>query len=321
MNQTYQLLVPAAFAGERLDKFLTDALPKTSRAQAQRLLSDGYVLLGGNPCDDASRKLKAGEMLRVEVPSAKPSELTAVNIPLEILFEDAHLLVINKAPNITVHPAPGEKGPTLVHALLHHCGKSLSGIGGVQRPGIVHRLDKETSGAMIVAKNDAAHQSLTAQLQDRSLSRVYHALCYGVPQPTSGMFEGDIGRAPNNRKKMAVVTRNGKEARTHYKVLETYENTLALVECKLETGRTHQIRVHFSHHGYPLIGDPTYGRPRKLKDESLAQLAREYKRQALHAYSLSFKHPVSGELHQCIAPYPDDFSNLLSALRKHHPLS
>ncbi len=315
-EQTYKLLVPAAFAGERLDKFLTSALPKTSRAQAQRLLASGYVLLAGKPCDDASRKIQAGDTLQVEVPSAKPSELTAVNMPLDILFEDKHLLVINKAAGLTVHPAPGERNATLVHALLHHCGKSLSGIGGVQRPGIVHRLDKETSGAIIVAKNDAAHQHLTAQLQDRSLSRMYHALSFGLPQPTYGCFEGAIGRAPNNRKKMAVVKSGGKEARTHYTTLEIFGGgAVSLVECRLETGRTHQIRVHFSHFGFPLVGDPTYGRPRKLNDEALAQLTRVFPRQALHAAELVFTHPVTGEEHCITAPYPDDFTEMLAALR------
>ncbi len=170
-GQTFHLLVPDAFAGQRLDKFLADALPKTSRNVAQRLLELGHVSLRGQPCNDASRKLAAGDALKVFIPPAEPSELTPANIPLEILYEDSHLLVINKQAGLTVHPAPGEKGPTLVHALLHHCGKSLSGIGGVARPGIVHRLDKETSGAMLVAKNDAAHQSLTAQFADLQRDR------------------------------------------------------------------------------------------------------------------------------------------------------
>jgi 23S rRNA pseudouridine1911/1915/1917 synthase len=317
MNGTeYPLIVAAAYTGERLDKFLADALPKTSRAQAQRLLAQGFVQLAGAPCTDASRKLQAGEQLRVYVPKAEPSALTPVNLPLDVLYEDADLLVINKQAGLTVHPAPGEKGATLVHALLHHCGKSLSGIGGVQRPGIVHRLDKETSGAMIVAKHDAAHQSLTQQLQSRQLKRMYHALCYGVPQPTSGMWEGAIGRSPQHRKKMAVLTKGGKEARTHYQVLEVLGGgAVSLVECQLDTGRTHQIRVHFAHHGYPLVGDPVYGRPRKLQNATLAALLRSFKRQALHARSLAFLSPNSGLAHCYEAPYPEDFAGLLTALR------
>jgi 23S rRNA pseudouridine1911/1915/1917 synthase len=316
MSQNYQLLVPAAFAGERLDKFLADALPKTSRSTAQRLLALGHVTVKQVVCDDASRKIQAGDAITVFVPSAEPSELKPANIPLEILFEDSHLLVINKPAGLTVHPAPGEKGPTLVHALLHHCGKSLSGIGGVARPGIVHRLDKDTSGAMLVAKNDAAHQSLSEQLQDRSLSRLYHAVVFGVPRFPAGMWEGNIGRAPNNRKKMAVLKGGGKEARTHFKVVEQFhDNALSLLELKLETGRTHQIRVHAAHHGYPLVGDPQYGRNRQLRDESLQQICKNFPRQALHAAEISFVHPATKEVHRYAASYPEDFKQLLLNIR------
>lgn len=370
MSQTFQLLVPAAFAGERLDKFLADALPKTSRSTAQRLIALGHVMVKQAPCNDASRKIAAGDAIAVFVPSAEPSELKPANIPLEILFEDEHLLVINKPAGLTVHPAPGEKGPTLVHALLHHCGKSLSGIGGVARPGIVHRLDKDTSGAMLVAKNDAAHQSLSEQLQDRSLSRLYHAVVYGVPQPSfgrkseqgearsgglggvppsyHGTWEGNIGRAPNNRKKMAVLKSGGKEARTHYRVVEGFgiqdsgfgdprkrnasvteqgdaaraegvaggvSPSLSLLALKLETGRTHQIRVHAAHHGHPLVGDPQYGRNRQLRDEHLQQICKAFPRQALHAVEISFVHPATKEVHRYHAPYPEDFKQLLQNLR------
>lgn len=317
MSQTYQLIVPATFAGERLDKFLADALPKTSRSTAQKLIALGHVTLKQQPCGDASRKIAGGDAIAVFVPSAEPSELKPANIPLEILYEDKHLLVINKQAGLTVHPAPGEKGPTLVHALLHHCGRSLSGIGGVARPGIVHRLDKETSGAMLVAKNDAAHQSLSEQLQDRSLSRLYHAVVYGVPRFPAGMWEGNIGRAPNNRKKMAVLKSGGKEARTHFKVVESFGGgALSLLELKLETGRTHQIRVHAAHHGHPLVGDPQYGRSRQLTDASLQQLTQAFKRQALHAAEISFLHPATGESHRYEAPYPADFKELLAFLAR-----
>lgn len=315
-GQEFQLLVPAAFTGQRLDKFLSEALPKTSRTQAQRLVGQGFVTIAGTVCEDSSRKLQPSENIRVYIPSAKTSELIPAKIPLDILFEDNHLLVVNKPAGLTVHPAPGEKGPTLVHALLHHCGKSLSGIGGVQRPGIVHRLDKDTSGAIIVAKNDAAHQALTAQLQDRSLSRVYHAICYGIPNPPKGSIEGDIGRSPHNRKKMAVVTKNGKTARTHYQILEIYLQSLALIECRLETGRTHQIRVHLAHKGHPLVGDDTYGRPRKLQHEALRQISHAFPRQALHAAEMSFIHPQSKEKITISAPYAEDFRDLLEKIRE-----
>ncbi len=316
MTQTYHLQVPQGFHGERLDKFLAVALPKISRAQAQKFIELGHVKLAGAECRDASRKLSNGQALQVIIPDAKPADLAPADIPLTVLYEDAHLLVVNKPAGLTVHPAPGEKGPTLVHALLHHCGTSLSGIGGVARPGIVHRIDKDTSGAIIVAKNDAAHQALSAQLQDRTLSRTYHALVYGLPNPATGTWEGNIGRSPRNRKKMAVVN-GGKPARTHYKVLEVFgKGALSLIECKLETGRTHQIRVHASHHGCPLIGDQTYAaRPRKLQDETLRALASDFPRQALHAVSLSFKHPKSGEIISCQAEYPSDFDALMRGLR------
>jgi 23S rRNA pseudouridine1911/1915/1917 synthase len=302
---------------QRLDKTLAELLPELSRTQAGRLIADGQVTVAGAVCCHVSQKVQTGQEIAVTIPAAVPLELTAVAMPLDILFEDEHLLVVNKPAGLTVHPAVSEQGVTLVHALLHHCGASLSGIGGVQRPGIVHRLDKDTSGAMLVAKHDAAHQHLSAQLADRSLSRLYHALVFGFPKPSQGVWEGNIGRSPQNRKKMAVVATGGKTARSHYKTLETFGNSaLSLVECKLETGRTHQIRVHFSHYGYPLVGDPLYGRGRKLHDANLQRLTTAFPRQALHAVAVSFIHPATGESHHYEAAYPDDFASLYADLQK-----
>lgn len=317
-NLKHNLTVPESDAGQRLDKWLVSQLPEMSRAQLQRLIAEEQVTVNGEVYASASGKLKQGDQLLVRIPEAKPSELEPVDLQLDILFEDEHLAVINKPAGLTVHPAPGESGPTLVHGILHHCGDSLSGIGGVQRPGIVHRLDKDTSGAILIAKHDAAHQHLAAQLQDRSLSRTYHALVYGMPQPLEGVIEGDIGRHPKNRKKMAVVEKNGKPARTHYKVLELFGTEIALVECKLETGRTHQIRVHLTHIGNGLLGDPAYGKPRKLVSPELQERVKSFKRQALHAVKLAFLHPISGERVQCEAPYAPEVEALLGALSNHY---
>lgn len=318
MESSHHIHVPAGTATQRLDKWLSDQLPDLSRAQVQRLIQDGQVTLNGALCLSASTKISADQLISLNVPEPERMDLEPVAMPLDILYEDNELIVLNKPAGLTVHPAPGERNATLVHGLLHHCGDSLSGIGGVQRPGIVHRLDKETSGAMLVAKSDVAHQSLSAQLKDRSLSRTYHALVYGLPNPTTGTIEGAIGRSNKNRKKMAVLNDDdphGKPARTHYRVLQAYGvGALSLVECKLDTGRTHQIRVHLTHQGHPLVGDPVYGRARKLADTTLHDVTRRFTRQALHAVAIAFVHPVSGETLSFNAPYPEDFVSLLEAL-------
>ncbi|MDG1286593.1 MAG: RluA family pseudouridine synthase [Rickettsiales bacterium] len=302
--------------GQRLDKWLSGELAEISRSQVQRLIGEGALTLDGQICKDASLKLNPQHKeLTLIIPEPVEMDLSPVEMDLDILFEDDDLVVINKPAGLTVHPAPGERNATLVHGLLAHCGDTLSGIGGVQRPGIVHRLDKDTSGAIIVAKHDVAHQYLAAQLKDRSLSRTYHALCYGCPMPMSGVVDAPIGRSSRDRKKMAVVEKGtGKEARTHYKVLHRYEGGLSLFECKLESGRTHQIRVHLSHLGHPLVGDPTYGRARKLANKELQQIIAPHKKQMLHAVGIAFLHPKTEELITLKAAYRQEFSELVQRL-------
>jgi 23S rRNA pseudouridine1911/1915/1917 synthase len=282
------------------------------------LILEGRVASAGAVISEPSRRVKPGERFDVVVPPALPAKPQAQHIPLEILFEDAHLIVIVKPAGLTVHPAPGNPDKTLVNALIAHCGASLSGIGGVARPGIVHRLDKDTSGVMVVAKNDAAHAALTAQFQSRSIERLYQALVWGVPRPATGRVEGAIGRSPRDRKKMAVLRRGGKAAATRYRVLRSFAKTASLLECRLETGRTHQIRVHMAHLGHALVGDQVYGRARQRGAPELPPAVRRtidgFRRQALHAAVLGFDHPASGGRVRFETPLPEDFSNLLKSL-------
>jgi 23S rRNA pseudouridine1911/1915/1917 synthase len=298
-------------AGERLDKALTALLPDLTRSRVQALLEQGHVTRetpkGSAPATDGAARVRAGELYTLVIPVAEPSSIRAQAIPLSIVFEDAHLLVIDKPAGMTVHPAPGSPDSTLVNALLAHCGASLSGIGGVARPGIVHRIDKDTSGLLVVAKHDAAHQHLSAQLLERTLKRTYQAVVWGTPAKPAGTLTGNIGRHPVHRQKMAVVKTGGKAAATHYTVMERFAKA-TLVECRLETGRTHQIRVHFAQAGHSLVGDPVYGRAR-------AALPVAFARQALHAWRLALVHPASGEAMQFEAPLPEDFRELIEALR------
>ncbi len=313
-------------SGRRLDQLLAAALPELSRSRLKALILEGRVSCGGAVISEPSRRVKPGERFDVAVPPAAPAVPEAQAIPLEILYEDAQLVVIAKPAGLTVHPAPGNPDKTLVNALIAHCGASLSGIGGVARPGIVHRLDKDTSGVMVVAKTDAAHHALTAQFQGRTIERAYLALVWGVPHPASGRIEGAIGRSARDRKKMAVVARGGKAAATRYRTLRTFGQAAALVECRLETGRTHQIRVHMSHIGHPLVGDPNYGRARchgRARHRAAPELtpaARRmldgFRRQALHAAVLGFDHPAGGRRLRFEAPLPPDFANLLNGLEE-----
>jgi 23S rRNA pseudouridine1911/1915/1917 synthase len=296
-----------------------------SRARVQQLIKGGHVTLGGKTVRDPNHKARAGEVYALTLPPLEKAMPEAQAIPLAVVYEDADLLVIDKPPGMVVHPAAGNRYKTLVNALLAHCGASLSGIGGVARPGIVHRLDKDTSGLMVVAKHDAAHQALTRQFADRSLSRVYQAVVWGVPAPAAGKVEGAIGRHPRARQKMAVVTRGGKPAVTHYRVLEGYDNVTSLVECRLETGRTHQIRVHMAHIRHPVVGDPVYGRrrialivPGQPEKGIIAQL-QVFPRQALHAAELKFLHPVTGKPMKFTAPLPGDMAALVKTLRRKRP--
>ncbi|MBF0349408.1 MAG: RluA family pseudouridine synthase [SAR324 cluster bacterium] len=306
-------------ANQRIDKFLATDEFITSRAEVQRLLKSGDITVN-QLCVNPSYKLRAGDLVRIVLPEPELLDLVPEQGPLDILYEDANLLVINKAAGVVVHPAPGHNSGTLVHFLMHHC-KDLAGIGGVQRPGIVHRLDKDTSGTLVVAKNDIAHQSLVEQFKVHSIHRQYIALVWGVPMMSSGTISAAIGRNPNNRKKMGLNER-GKHAVTHWRVLERFQNC-ALLSCTLETGRTHQIRTHLTSMGFPLIGDQQYGtsplhRLKNLPGPVKQQLSQLH-RQALHAQELGFIHPVSQDYMKFSAPVPEDMSLLLDILRKFHP--
>jgi 23S rRNA pseudouridine1911/1915/1917 synthase len=306
-------------AGQRLDKWLSARLPDLSRTRIKSLIEQGLVMSAGVTIADASAKVKAGQDVTVTVPPDAPAEPEAQDIALAVVYEDEDLIVIDKPAGMVVHPAPGSPDQTLVNALLAHCGDSLSGIGGVRRPGIVHRIDKDTSGLLVVAKNDRAHHSLSEQFAAHNLERAYKALVWGMPNPTQGEIEGDIGRSPQDRKKMAIVSHGGKHAHTRYKLIRPFAGgTASLVECRLSTGRTHQIRVHMTSIGHPLVGDQTYGRSRSAKLKALPEQARNalatFPRQALHAYLLGFTHPTTGELVRFESEIPSDIMELISIL-------
>lgn len=302
---------------QRLDKFLAQNLPDFSRSQIQRLISECNVLADEVVISDNSYKIKAGDCFTVCVPPAVEAEPAAEDIPLDIVYEDKDLLVVNKPAGMTVHPAAGVSRGTLVNALLFHCKDSLSGIGGVKRPGIVHRIDRETSGLLVVAKNDNAHRFLSEQFAEHSIERTYLAVVYGVPNPLNGRIEGNIGRSPADRKKMAIVTSGGKPAVTHYKTLQVFKNAASLVQCNLETGRTHQIRVHLTSVGNALVGDKVYVKNRKTAvnlPQNLKNYVNEFPRQALHAKSLGFVHPATKKFMQFDSELPEDISELLQKL-------
>jgi 23S rRNA pseudouridine1911/1915/1917 synthase len=318
-DEVFGLRVVALEAGGRVDKALAAALPEFSRARLQALIAEGRVSRDGVALSDGSAKAVAGDY-RVEIPPPVAAEPQPENIPLVVLFEDEHLIVIDKPPGIAMHPAPGSESGTLVNALLHHCGDSLSGIGGVARPGIVHRIDKETSGVVVVAKTDAAHQGLSALFAAHDIDRMYVALTRGAPSPIRGTIEGAIARSANDRKKMAMVKTGGRHAITHYTVAKTFgpvERPLAArVACRLETGRTHQIRVHLASKGAPCLGDPVYGSGSPSQPVKDAIAAAGLKRQALHAAVLGFVHPITGETVRFESPLPDDMARLEALLAK-----
>ena len=291
-----QYTVPVDSAGERLDRFLTDALAPLSRARVQRLIRDGHVTCAGATLTDPAYRVKPRDALAVVIPPVAEPTIEAQAMDLTVVYEDADLLVIDKPAGLVVHPGPGRPDETLVNALLAHCGDSLSGVGGIRRPGIVHRLDKDTSGLIVVAKNDAAHHALARQFAAHSIDRVYRAVVWGAPMPPNGEIQGNIGRHPRQRKKMAVLgAGRGKPATTRYRLERRLGTVASLVECRLATGRTHQIRVHLSHIGHPLVGDPVYGRApaRQLRglDPECAAFVRAFRRQALHAAVIGFDHP------------------------------
>jgi 23S rRNA pseudouridine1911/1915/1917 synthase len=314
----HTLSVDAGQAGMRLDKWLAEVLPTISRSRMKVLIEEGAVAAADSPAADPSRKVRAGECYRVLVPPAAPALPEAEAIALRVVFEDDHLIVIDKPAGMVIHPAPGSTSATLVNALLHHCAGSLSGIGGAKRPGIVHRLDKDTSGLIVAAKHDAAHRGLAAQFAAHSITRAYRAVCWGVPLPRQGEIEGSIGRSPFDRKKMAVVERGGRTALTRYRVQRAFGETAALVECRLATGRTHQIRVHLASIGHPLVGDAVYGRGRVARGKGLTPDLRAalaaFPRQALHAFRLGFTHPVTGDQLTFESDSPHDFNALISLL-------
>lgn len=316
--QMFEITVPANVSKTRLDKFLCEELEEFSRSRIQSLIEGGHVLLGERKLMDSAYKVKPGESYTLVIPPPEPTGMRPADIPIDVVYEDKDLLVVNKQAGLTTHPGAGNHQDTLANALLSHCGDSLSGIGGVSRPGIVHRLDKDTSGLMVVAKNDAAHISLSEQISSRALKRSYHAIVWGVLSPKKGVVDANIARSHRNRKKMAVFKSGGKTARTHYTVLETYGDLACLVECRLETGRTHQIRVHMTHLKHPLLGDQTYGNPNRkgtMKLPKAVQIAiNGFKRQALHSHSIAFTHPKTGKLLEFQKEMPKDMLALKNAL-------
>ncbi|BAU06727.1 RluA family pseudouridine synthase [Fischerella sp. NIES-3754] len=294
--------------GERLDRYLTERLTDLSRSRIQQLIEQGQVQLNGKVCTSKKTSVKRGDRISLEILPAEPLELAPQDIPLDILYEDDQLLILNKPAGLVVHPAPGHPDGTLVNAILAHC-PNLPGIGGVQRPGIVHRLDKDTTGAIAIAKTEFAHQHLQAQLKSKTAQREYLGVVYGVPKTENGTVDLPIGRHPVDRKKMAVVSpeKGGRHATTHWRILERLGN-YTLMHFQLETGRTHQIRVHSAHIGHPIVGDPVYSSGRSVGVNLPGQ--------ALHAWRLRLQHPVSEEWIEVTAPIPQTFKTLLEVLKR-----
>ncbi len=309
--------VGAAEAKMRLDKYLAQQMPDISRSRIQKLIATGMVTCEDVIITDNSFAVRAGDSFQVTLPPPQEAEPVAENIALDVVFEDDDLIVINKPAGMTVHPAAGAYSGTLVNALLYHCRDNLSGIGGVKRPGIVHRIDKETSGLLVAAKNDYAHNFLSEQFAEHSIERTYLAVVYGVLNPLSGRIEGNIGRSKFDRKKMALVESGGKFAATNYKTLQAFGKAASLVQCNLETGRTHQIRVHLSSKGNALIGDKVYVKSKKSElalPTDLKNYVNTFPRQALHAKSLGFVHPRSKQFMQFDSELPADMAELLAKL-------
>ena len=314
------LIAGSADAGLRLDRFLTQGIGTLSRSRVKSLIEEGHAAAQDVVITDPAAAVHAGWRYVVIPPPPEPARPAAQAIPLTILFEDADLLVLDKPAGLVVHPAPGNQDGTLVNALLAHCGDSLPGIGGEKRPGIVHRLDKDTSGVMVIAKSDSAMAGLAALFATRDLDRSYLALCWGVPSPSAGEIEGAIGRDPRDRKRMAVVERGGKAALTRYRVRNVWGGVVSQVECRLATGRTHQIRVHLAASGHPIVGDPVYSRripgvARTLAPDIRASLL-AFHRQALHAAVLGFRHPVTRQEMRFETSPPPDFTALVERLNK-----
>lgn len=313
MTDTIETVTTPDHQGVRLDRALAELLPDLSRERIKALIRDGKVQTGQKRVvTDPASKVQPGQRFVLTIPPPVQAEAQAQDIPLNVVYEDEHLIVVDKPAGLVVHPAAGNLDGTLVNALLHHCGGSLSGIGGVSRPGIVHRIDKDTSGLLVVAKTDKAHEGLSAQFKDHSITRRYDAIIAGRPIPLAGTIDEWIGRSSRDRKKMAVQEEGrGKHAITHY-VTRQPLNGAVLVECRLETGRTHQVRVHMAHIGHPLLGDPLYFTRKNNFKPLLERLG--FARQALHAAQLGFIHPVTGERLEFTSPMPADMQQLLSQL-------
>jgi 23S rRNA pseudouridine1911/1915/1917 synthase len=314
----HEVMASDAAAGTRLDRLIAASLPELSRSRVKALIEAGQVATGGATISDPSYRVKPGQTFAILVPEARPAAPTAQAIALDIVYEDADLIVVNKPAGMVVHPAPGNPDSTLVNALIAHCGASLSGIGGELRPGIVHRLDKDTSGLIVAAKNDAAHRGLSEAFARHDIERAYQAVVWGVPAPTQGEISGNIGRHRTNRKKMAILARGGKAALTRYRLLKRLGPAASLVECRLATGRTHQIRVHLASIGHPVVGDPTYGRISSARSSVVGQAAqaavRGVNRQALHAFLLGFDHPRTGVHVRWSVGLPEDIKRLIDSL-------
>jgi 23S rRNA pseudouridine1911/1915/1917 synthase len=310
--QTINVRLEDAHKGWRLDRALAAAVPTLSRERVKALIRSGAVEARGAAIRDPALKVRGDEALRVAVPEAVPAHNEPQDIPLSVVFEDEHLLVVDKPAGLVVHPAAGNLDGTLVNALLHHCAGNLSGIGGVARPGIVHRIDKDTSGLLVIAKTDVAHEGLAKQFAAHSIERLYLAIVSGIPKMAKGTIEAPLARSATNRKKIAIVEgQRGKRAVTHWKRVESLKNA-ALIECRLETGRTHQVRVHLASIGHSLLGDPVYGRAEKIHGNVLKELG--FHRQALHAAQLGFTHPVTKNRLSFSSAMPPDMQELKRAL-------
>ena len=313
--KSLSVTVDQSFSGSRIDKFFSEKFIEYSRSRIKVLIIEGHVSSSNRKITDPSRRVKSGECYKIIIPALKSAVPVGQKMNLNIIFEDNDLIVINKLAGLVVHPAAGNPDKTLVNALIAHCGNSLSGIGGEARPGIVHRLDKDTSGLIVVAKNDIVHRNLSEQFAEHTIDRAYKAVVWGVPKVKVGIIKGNIGRSPRNRKKMAIVKRGGKYAATHYKTEKIIglDNRIfaSLIDCRLETGRTHQIRVHMTSIGHPIIGDPVYG-SKNVKNTNIdktvkfTQAVNSLKGQALHAYLIGFIHPISGKKLSFESPLPAD---------------
>lgn len=318
----FSLLVTEEFNKVRIDKFISTQIEELSRSKIKNLIDNGYVKssFNKNICK-GDYKISPNEEITIYIPKIKPSELKGEVIDFQVVYEDKDLAVIDKPAGLTVHPGTGTQNDTLVHGLINKFGSNLSNICGDERPGIIHRLDRNTSGLMVIAKNNATHLKLAKMIELKEINRFYLALILGLPKPCEGKIAKNIARAKRDRKKMGVVAIGGKSATTHYKVIEVFKNSLAsLVECQLETGRTHQIRVHFSHLGHPVLGDPEYGNFRSYRLHSLGEEVKNYltelNRQALHSYKLEFLHPITGQKLHFQSNLPDDINILINLLKK-----